>query len=316
MDGIEQVKGQNGRAELPPGSYTVMRWVAEAKDTAGRRWEARGGLMPRPLEVRSGQETLVRLADPIRVVMRGFFALNPVSFRLEYAGTEGELFEGVFVDGQTATPPRLHVRDAQGKLVANQQFKTGCKGTCLLSWKTPPGLKGRFTATAVPNFGPFRTTLASSLEFTLDGRAAAVVAPRVGSVAPDFRIHSTEERITQLSMERGRPVVLTFFCRCGLCIAVAKEIARTPSIGEKAKVFAVFGDQAIREAKEEKAFRDSTGFTAPFLTDISVEVGTLYNSTACPRVWVIDAKGIVRYRSASQTTPPAQIVAEVLKALG
>jgi peroxiredoxin len=313
---MDEVKGTNGRAEVPPGSYTVMRWTAEANDAAGRHWVARGGMMPKDLQVRSGEETRIHLGDPIRVVMRGFYERNPVSFRLEFSGTEGELFEGVWVDGRAATPPRLHVRNAKGKLVANQQFKAGCKGTCLLSWKTPPGTKGHFIATAVPNYGPFRTTLASPLEFTLDGTQATAIPPRVGSVAPDFRLLTTGQGITQLSLQRGGPVVLTFFCRCGLCHAVAKEIAGTPAIGEKAKVFAVFGDQAIAEPREEKAFRESTGFKAPFLMDISLEAGTLYDSARCPRVWVIDPKGIVRYRSESQTTPPAQIVAGVLKALG
>jgi peroxiredoxin len=316
LDGIEEVKGTNGRAEVAPGSYTVMRWTAQAKDAKGRLWEARGGLMPRPLEVRAGRETRVRLGDPIRVVMRGFFALNPVSFRLEFAGTEGELFEGVFVDGETATPPRLHIRDSTGKLVADQQFKAGCKGTCLISWKSPPGARGRFVATAVPNYGPFRTLLVSPLEFTLNGKQATVVPPRFGSVAPDFRLQTTGSEIIQLSLQRGRPVVLAFFCRCGLCHEVAKAIATAPGIAEKAKVLAVFGDQAITDPKEEKAFREDTGFTAPFLIDLSVEAGTLYDSTRCPRVWVIDPKGIVRYRSVSQTTPPSQIVGEVLKALG
>jgi peroxiredoxin len=316
IDGMDEYKGTGGRLEAPPGSYTVMRWSAEAKDAAGRRWQARGGMMPRLLEIRSGQETRIHLGDPIRIMMRGFYKLNPVSFRLEFSGTEGELFEGVWVDGQTATPPRLHIRDAAGKLVANQQFKAGCKGTCLLSWKTPPGTKGRFTATAVPSYGPFRTTLAAPLQFTLDGKQANAIPPRVGSIAPDFRLLTTGQGMAQLTLQRGQPVVLTFFCRCGLCHAVAKEIAAAPAIGEKAKILAVFGDDAITMPAEEKAFREATGFKAPFLSDISQEVGVLYDSAQCPRVWVIDAKGIIRYRSESQTTPPAQIVAGVLKALG
>ncbi|MCL6650527.1 MAG: peroxiredoxin family protein, partial [Chloroflexi bacterium] len=271
IDGIDEIRGLDGRAEAPPGSYTLMRWSAEVRDAKGRRWQAKGGMQPELLEVRSGQETRVRLADPIRVVMRGFYQQNPVSFRLEFSGSEGEMFEGVTVDGEPAPLPRLQIRDAKGKLVFNQRFKPGCKGTCLLSWKVPPGTKGRFIATAIPDFGPFRAEVASPLDFTIDGARAAANPPRVGSVAPNFRLLTTDTGQVQLALLRGEPVVLAFFCRCGLCHAVAKEMASKPELSRKAKVFAVFGDQTIGKPAEEKAFREATGFRAPFLLDFSYE---------------------------------------------
>ena len=120
--------------------------------------------------------------------------------------------------------------------------------------------------------------------------------------------------MVQLSLLRGQPVVLTFFCRCGLCHAVAQEMAHTPQLAG-VRTYAIFGDDGIGQPQYEKEFRESTGFQAPFLIDLSNEVGLQYDSTHCPRVWVIDRDGIIRYVNASQTAPPAQIVGGALKAL-
>jgi peroxiredoxin len=168
----------------------------------------------------------------------------------------------------------------------------------------------------VIKYGPFPVAVASGLEFTMDGSRSAPVIPRVGSLAPNFRLASTGNEMVQLSLLRGQPVVLSFFCRCGLCHAVAKEMARTPQLAERARIYAIFGDYTIGQPPDEKEFRQSTGFEAPFLIDLSSEVGLQYDSTHCPRVWLIDKNGIVRYVNASQTAPPEQIVADVLKALG
>jgi peroxiredoxin len=166
----------------------------------------------------------------------------------------------------------------------------------------------------VIKYGPFPVAVASGLEFTMDGTRAAPVIPRVGSVAPNFRLASTGNDMVQLSLLRGQPVILTFFCRCGLCHAVAKEMARTPELAHT-RIYAIFGDYSIGQPQDEKEFRESTGFQSPFLIDLASEVGLQYDSTHCPRVWVVDRNGIVRYVNASQTAPPEQIVAGAVKAL-
>jgi peroxiredoxin len=134
-------------------------------------------------------------------------------------------------------------------------------------------------------------------------------------VAPDFRLVTIGSGVVQLSLLRDRPTVVAFFCRCGLCHAVAKALARSPRIADRARIYAVFGDVAVQEPEVEKAFRDETGFTAPFLIDISHEVALLYDSVHCPRLWVIDRNGTVRYVNPSASTPPDTIVREALRAL-
>jgi hypothetical protein len=125
MAGIQEVRTESGQVTLAPGSYTVMRWMAETKDAAGRRWQARGGMWQKPIEVAAGRVTPLRLASPLRAVLRGFYNTNPISFRLEFSGSEGELYEGVTVDGLNPPMPHLKVTDSKGKQVADLEFKPG-----------------------------------------------------------------------------------------------------------------------------------------------------------------------------------------------
>jgi hypothetical protein len=123
--GIQEVRTENGQVAVEPGSYTLMRWMAETKDAAGHRWQARGGMWPKPIEIVAGRVTPLRLASPLRAVLRGFYNTNPVSFRLEFSGSEGELYEGVTLDGLNPPMPHLKITDGKGKQVADLEFKPG-----------------------------------------------------------------------------------------------------------------------------------------------------------------------------------------------
>jgi hypothetical protein len=125
LAGIQEVRTENGQVALDPGSYTLMRWMAETKDAAGHRWQARGGMWPKPIEVAAGRVTPLRLASPLRAVLRGFYNTNPVSFRLEFSGSEGELYEGVTLDGLNPPMPHLKIADGKGKQIADLEFKPG-----------------------------------------------------------------------------------------------------------------------------------------------------------------------------------------------
>jgi peroxiredoxin len=176
-------------------------------------------------------------------------------------------------------------------------------------------LKGRFVATVDTQYGPFSVLVTSGLPFTLEEGRAIPPPPRVGSVAPDFSLQSSGFGQVQLKELRGRPVILAFFCRCGRCHAVAKQMARTPQLAKRAQIYAIFGDTALLQPGEENAFRESTGFRAPFLVDPENDVEFLYDSTECPRLWVIDESGIVRYTNPTAGTPPNRIVADAMSAL-
>jgi peroxiredoxin len=178
------------------------------------------------------------------------------------------------------------------------------------------GLKGRLRATALVDYGPFAARVANDLEFDWTGAAAQAVAPHVGVVATDFRLPVASDRAElpiQLSLLRGRPVLLAFFCRCGRCIDMARHLAGVAS--GRAAVLAVFGDPAMAQPEVASAFRDATGLAAPFLLDRGANVAHQYDAAACPRLWAIDAGGIVRYAGTRPDDPPARTVAGALAAL-
>jgi peroxiredoxin len=138
----------------------------------------------------------------------------------------------------------------------------------------------------------------------------------VGVVATDFRLPVASDRAElpmQLSLMRGRPVLLAFFCRCGRCFDMARHLAGVSS--GRASVLAVFGDPAMAQPEVARAFRDATGLTAPFLLDRGANVAHQYDSAVCPRLWAIDAAGVVRYASARPDDPPARVIADALTAL-
>jgi hypothetical protein len=124
LEGVREVQGHTGRASLPAGSYTVMRWMAEAGDRQGRRWQVRGGMWSKPVVVTGGKVTPIRLASPLQARLTASRAGERIFFRLELAGPRGELLQSLTVNGKPP-PPRLQIRDAKGGSVADLTFEYG-----------------------------------------------------------------------------------------------------------------------------------------------------------------------------------------------
>lgn len=138
----------------------------------------------------------------------------------------------------------------------------------------------------------------------------------MGGVATDFRLPVASDRAElpmQLSLMRGRPVLLAFFCRCGRCFDMARRLAGVSS--GRAAVLATFGDPSMAQPAVARAFRDATGLAVPFLLDRGANVAHQYDLALCPRLWAIDAAGVVRYAGARPDDPPARVIADALAAL-
>ena len=65
-----------------------------------------------------------------------------------------------------------------------------------------------------------------------------------------------------------------------------------------------------------KDFKWGTGWDWPILADIGTKVTLNYKSIACPRCWVIDSNGVIRYHNKDRMDPPDTIVGGALAALG
>jgi cytochrome c biogenesis protein CcmG/thiol:disulfide interchange protein DsbE len=147
---------------------------------------------------------------------------------------------------------------------------------------------------------------------------AALAAPV--QTAPLFRLRDSAGKPHALADYRGRPVVLFFFCGCVPCHACAELWAQAQGSESPVPVTVVVysGDGA-----SVNAFAHQTGLRpgpATLLTDPDDHVGALYHVSLCPRVFVLDAQGRIRYTNNApgtnpQTMPTVTIVSQALTAL-
>jgi thioredoxin-dependent peroxiredoxin len=141
--------------------------------------------------------------------------------------------------------------------------------------------------------------------------AVATSPPRVGQPAPDFTLPTRTGDKIQLRYLHARPVLLCFFCNCGLCRAVATELARTPELMRKAQVVVVASDPNV----VDHLFGRETGLEALYLKDATPPVARRYGSEGCPRCWLLDARGIVRFVNTDRLVPAKQLVQKLASAL-
>lgn len=142
------------------------------------------------------------------------------------------------------------------------------------------------------------------------------VAAALGARAPEFDLEilgKPGERIA-LKELRGRPVAVIFNCGCKLCydfnhvfVAAAPKMEELQPIGIMMNHWSYAPDQ-IRN------FRETTKFKWPLLMDHKSQTTITYRSTDCPRVWLIDRKGIIRYHNESNKEDPEKIVRELMEA--
>jgi peroxiredoxin len=117
--------------------------------------------------------------------------------------------------------------------------------------------------------------------------------PAVGSQAPELKLVQLSGRAQMLSQMHGTPIRLAFFCGCNRCRAAATGIAELQRAGKLGQFVSVVSldDAAAAEFVKE------TGISGTTVSDPG-EVGeTAYQSSFCPRLWVIDRNGRIQYRS-------------------
>jgi len=167
---------------------------------------------------------------------------------------------------------------------------------------------------------------------TAAGQKAVTPAPKtplVGRAAPSFVLPDTEGRKRALKDKRGRPVALFFFCSCSLCEPVGRlwaeashDLSTTaPGRSNKAEPTTVVVFAGDAEATLD--FARTTGLEAAqatLLVDPDLQVAQSYDAVPCPRVFVLDARGILRYTNnekgpASYQIPAPTIVSRAVTAL-
>jgi peroxiredoxin len=177
-------------------------------------------------------------------------------------------------------------------------------------------VNGTFRAVPKAEFGPFTVVAGSGAEFSVSPNASDEELLAVGRPAPEFTLVEPERGTSVgLASLRGHPVALNFFCGCAWCDAVAERWAKSEALPAGAQVIAVLNDDALTTPAGIRKFRERTGFKGMILADPDHRATTLYDASECPRVWVVDADGTLRYTNASRTEPAEQIVRKAAEAL-
>ncbi len=117
-------------------------------------------------------------------------------------------------------------------------------------------------------------------------------AVAVGEEAPDFRLHTLEGEMVQLSQLKGQPVVLNFgasWCPdCNLADPVLQELHEAHP-----EVMVLLVDMS-ETADAVQASVDKHGLTFPVLMDVDGGVGDLYEIVYIPTIFFIDENGVIQ----------------------
>lgn len=148
-----------------------------------------------------------------------------------------------------------------------------------------------------------QTVLSSSQNAPL---TISAVPATVGTAAPLFTHQDIEGKRRSLTSMQGKPLVLFVFCGCEECKPVAERWAKLQKDGTLAPAFALNGEKVtpltlvlyVGDEKETRAFGTRIGFDPKqtvLFADPKLEVARAYDAMPCPRVFVLDAQGMIRY---------------------
>jgi peroxiredoxin len=129
------------------------------------------------------------------------------------------------------------------------------------------------------------------------GLSGTLAVAAVGRAAPEFdlAVAGNDARHVSLVGLRGRPVVVVFNCGCRACADFDRTLATAGQRITKAHVIAITSNRSAFEGRKLAQFREETGFRWPVLVDRRMETTLRYGSSECPRVWLVDGGGLIRY---------------------
>ena len=141
--------------------------------------------------------------------------------------------------------------------------------------------------------------------------AEAPEKAEVGKPAPDFTLTDASGNKHTLSEYEGKTVVLEWTnqdCPYVQRHYKAETMAKTrEALGGKEKVVWLAIDTTNDTTKEKlKTWKKEQGFAYPVLHDEEGKVGKTYGAKTTPHMYVIDKKGVLRYRGAIDDAPKGE----------
>jgi peroxiredoxin len=154
----------------------------------------------------------------------------------------------------------------------------------------------------------------SGYGFADTGAPVARGVAKVGKPAPEIDVISEAAIGLTLEQYRGQKVVLAFMCGCDLCkrlVPRLNELVRRQG-HDKLTVLAI----GAFSTDGRDRFKADT--KAEFSVCIDPDRKTIlhYASEACPRLWLIDEQGVIRYTNTNNRVPAATLAAELTRQLG
>ncbi len=128
QDGVLLVRGKDGEASLPVGSYQIYGMTVGKKDDAGRLWLANADFHPSPIRIRvpQGKDIDLPCGPPFKLVFNVEREGRTFEFSLSLEDKGGHDLEGVFMPNMEPPPePALVIADAKGKVIKTEKFHYG-----------------------------------------------------------------------------------------------------------------------------------------------------------------------------------------------
>ena len=138
--------------------------------------------------------------------------------------------------------------------------------------------------------------------------------PVVDRRAPDSTLTDTSGRNVSLTSLRGSPAALCFFCGCDACMEFARlwgQMQRSNVLVPPIRTLVIYsGDAASARSFLVSSGLDLAATTA--LPDPDTAVTRVYRVDPCPRIFVLDANGTVRYTNDGMDDAPQKAAASVI----
>jgi peroxiredoxin len=125
-----------------------------------------------------------------------------------------------------------------------------------------------------------------------------------GDLAPDFELTASDGRQVKLSHYRGKKVILNFWATwCPPCRAEIPDLEKF-YLDFKDKDTVILGVDLTQSERSESAVADfikKEGITYPVALDTENTVNQVYGVSSVPTSYMIDTKGIIRYKISGPT---------------
>jgi peroxiredoxin len=159
--------------------------------------------------------------------------------------------------------------------------------------------------------------IVAGIGIALRSRGPALpVAAAIGARAPEFKLEVLGKPGEHLALSdlRGRPAIVIFNCGCRLCYDFNNAFKEVAPRMKDAQPVGIMMNHYSYAPGQVRNFRETTGFQGPLLMDNKSATTLTYNSTDCPRAWLIDRDGVIRYVNKDNKVPADVIARELLEA--